>query len=470
MKLLYVGSECTPFASTGGLGEVISSLPTAVKKDNPEYDVRTVMPLYSQISSVYRDKMKFLFSFTVHLAWRELYCGVFTLTNDGVVYYFLDNEYYFKRNKLYGEYDDGERFAFFSMAVLSMLEHLSYVPDVIHANDWQSALIPVYLKTIFRQYNIKTVYTIHNIDYQGIFSHAIIGDVFSLPQSAFSLMDYEGCINLTKAAIECADRFTTVSPRYAEEIKTPYFGTSLHSFIGENSYKLSGIVNGIDYKEYEPKYDKLIASKFSKTNPSGKAICKNEIFSLIGMQPTDAPLIVMISRLASHKGFDLVECVFDEIMKNDVRFVILGTGEQKYESFFADAQRRYPDKVRAILKFDRVLAKKLYAGADIFLMPSKSEPCGLAQMMACRYGTIPIVHEVGGLYDTIKPFDHTKCTGNGFTFATYNAHDMLDAIRRTVGAYNDKKIWNKVIRNAMGSDFSWSCSAKKYTELYSCTL
>ncbi len=467
-KILFVTSEARPFAASGGLGDVAGSLPVSLKKAGGEdLDVRVVMPLYASVSQEFRDQMVLKCKFTVKLAWRMQYCGVFELVRDGVTYYFIDNEYYFKREMLYGSYDDGERFAYFCKAVLDMLDPIGFVPDVLHANDWQSALCVIYHKCRDYYPSMKCVFTIHNIEYQGKYSFAILGDVFDLPQSAENVVGFDGCINLLKGAIVCCDALTTVSPQYANEIKSEYFAQGLHGIINANSYKLSGILNGIDTVYYNPDADKEIPFEFNSKAISGKAKNKAALQQELGLPvKEDVPVIAMITRLVSHKGLDLVCRVAEDLLCADVQLVILGTGEAVYESFFSEIAERYPNKVSANIAFDKFLAKRIYASADIFLMPSKSEPCGLAQMISARYGTVPIVRETGGLYDSIKPYNPETEEGNGITFATYNAHDMLDAIWRALGLYSDKPTWRKLRRNAMKSDFTWERSAKEYLDLY----
>ena len=467
-KLLFVTSEARPFAASGGLGDVAGSLPVSLKKAaGDDLDVRVVMPLYSTISQDFRDQMILKCKFTVRLAWRMQYCGVFELIRDGVTYYFIDNEYYFKREMLYGSFDDGERFAYFCKAVLDMLEHIDFVPDILHANDWQSALCVIYHKCRDYYPSMKCVFTIHNIEYQGKYSFAILGDVFDLPASAENVVGFDGCINLLKGAIVCCDALTTVSPQYANEIKGEYFAHGLHGIINANSYKLSGILNGIDTVYYNPESDPEIENEFTVKAISGKAKNKAALQAELNLPvDPDVPLIAMITRLVSHKGLDLVCRVAEDMVNANLQLVILGTGDSVYENFFRELAEKYPEKVSANIAFDKFLAKRIYASSDIFLMPSKTEPCGLAQMISARYGTVPIVRETGGLYDSIKPFDQTTQEGNGLTFATYNAHDMLDAIWRALGLYSDKPTWRKLRRNAMKSDFSWARSAKDYLDLF----
>lgn len=468
-SILYIGAEAIPFASTGGLGDVMGALPKAMKKANPSADVRAVMPLYAQVKDEYRAQMTFVKSITVNLAWRQLYCGIFTLEKDGVIWYFLDNEYYFKRGKLYGEYDDAERFAFFSAAALDLMSAVDFYPEVMHCNDWQSALAVILLK---RRYcageaysKIRAVYTIHNIDYQGVYGDAILGDVFSLSSEDRDIVGFNGDINLTKGAIVCADFVTTVSPRYAQEIQNDYFAMGLSPITQMYSFKIDGVLNGIDASIYDPSTDKEIPAKYSSENLMGKAFCKEQLQKRFGLEErADVPIIAMISRLAEHKGFDLVVRIADELLYNDdVQLVLLGTGEKETEDFFRGLAARHPGKAAAVIDYNRVLSKLIYSGADLFLMPSKREACGLAQMIASRYGTVPVVHEVGGLYDTIKPYGNG---GNGFTFASFNAHDMLHVIREAEGLFRAKDEWTALQKKIMNIDFSWENSAKKYTELY----
>ena len=472
-KIMFVGAEVMPFAATGGLGDVMGSLPQALAASG-ETDVRVVLPLYGAVSEQWRRQMKQEEVFYVNLAWREQYCGVFSLERSGVTYYFIDNEYYFKRPNLYGFFDDGERYAYFCMAALELMNRLDYYPDVLHAHDWQAALSVVYLNCIYRSRpgygDIRTVFTIHNIEYQGYYDFAILGDVFSLGENEHSLMEHDGCINLMKAAVECADRVTTVSPRYSEEIKSAEYAHGLQSCLNRNSYKLSGILNGIDYKYYDPKNDKAIASTFGVRSLGGKLKNKLALQKETGLpQREDVPMLSIISRLASHKGLDLVaECIADVVRDNDVQLVILGKGEEKFERFFRDLEATYPDKVRALITYDRDLSKRIYAATDIFVMPSKSEPCGLSQMIASRYGAIPVVRETGGLYDSIKPFwmEGKTMHGNGFTFANYSARELKDRIEAALSVYADAELCKKLVIKIMKTDFSWTVSAEKYLALY----
>lgn len=472
-KILFAGAEAMPFAATGGLGDVLGSLPAALAATG-DTDVRVVLPLYAAVSDEWRKQMKQEAIFYVKLAWREQYCGVFSLKHNGVTYYFIDNEYYFKRPALYGFFDDGERYAFYSMAVMELMTRLDFFPDVLHAHDWQAALTVVYLNCLYRQRrgyeNIRTVFTIHNIEYQGQYDFSILGDVFALGENEHTLMEYSGCINLMKAAIECADRVSTVSPRYADEIRTPAYAHGLDHCLNSNAYKLCGILNGIDYNYYDPKTDKAIAANFSVRSMSGKVADKLALQKEVGLpERGDVPMLSVISRLAAHKGLDLIAgCIYDIVLHNDVQLVVLGKGEGRYEQFFTDLQNSFPDKVRALITYDRDLSKRIYAATDIFLMPSKSEPCGLSQMIASRYGAIPVVRETGGLYDSIKPYweEKKKMHGNGFTFANYSANELRERTQAALALWNDPEKRKKFVSQIMKTDFSWGASAEKYLELY----
>ena len=472
-KILFAGAEAMPFAATGGLGDVLGSLPAALAKSD-DVDVRVVLPLYAAVSDAWRAKMTLEKVFYVKLAWREQYCGVYSLSHNGVTYYFLDNEYYFKRTALYGFGDDAERYAFYSMAVMEMMAELDYYPDVLHAHDWQAAMTVVYLNCLYRQRpnygDIRTVFTIHNIEYQGQYDFAILGDVFSLGENEHTLMEYGGCINLMKAAIESADRVSTVSPRYAEEIRTAEYAHGLQHCLNRNASKLCGILNGIDYDYYNPKTDKVIAASFSIRSMKGKAEDKRVLQEEVGLpQRDDVPMLSVISRLAAHKGLDLVAaCIYDIVLHQDVQLVVLGKGESRYEQFFTDLQNNFPDKVRALITYDRDLSKRIYAATDIFLMPSKSEPCGLSQMIASRYGAIPVVRETGGLYDSIKPYWEEKKTihGNGFTFANYAPGELKERTEAAIALWNDPEKRKKLVAKIMKTDFSWTASAEKYLALY----
>ncbi len=467
MKVLFASSEAYPFAMSGGLADVAGALPKALRRRL--IGCRVVMPLYGSISDEMREKLTFVTSITVPVAWRRQYCGIFEAHLDGVIYYLLDNQYYFKREGLYGHYDDAERFAFFSRAVLEMIPHIGFKPDVIHCNDWQTGMIPVYLNEFYRGddnwRDIKTVFTIHNIQYQGKYGRELYTDVLGLPEGRESLVEYDGCVNLMKAAIQCSDKVTTVSPTYSREILDPFYSHGLDSILREFTYKLTGIVNGIDCEVYDPETDPIIYRNYSAKEPDGKVTNKTELQKELGLpERADVPVIGIVTRLVKHKGIDLVKHVFEDILKADVQFAILGSGEWEFETFFYDMSQKYPDKVGLKLGFDQRLAHKIYAGADIFLMPSLSEPCGLAQMVALRYGAIPIVRKTGGLNDTIS--DSGDGIGNGFTFQNYNAHDMLETVWRALAGYSDANGWATLTKRAMECDNSWGTSASAYIRLY----
>ncbi len=466
MKVLFAASEALPFAMSGGLADVSGALPKALRRRL--IGCRVIMPLYSTISEELKAKMKFICHITVPVSWRRQYCGIFEAHIDGVIYYLIDNQYYFKRDGLYGYYDDAERYAFFSRAVLEVLPYIDFFPDIIHCNDWQTAMVPVYLNEMYkadwRYSNIKTVFTIHNIQYQGKYGMELYGDVLGLPEGRESIVEYDSCVNLMKGAIQCSDKVTTVSPTYSREILSPYYSHGLDEILKQFTFKLTGIVNGIDTDVYNPETDSMIYKNYTVSTISDKAYNKKELQKQVGLPVGDMPVIGMVSRLVKHKGLDLVKCVFEELLKADLQFVILGSGEWEFETFFYDMAQKHPDKVALKLGFDATLAHRIYAGADIFLMPSQSEPCGLAQMVALRYGTVPIVRETGGLNDTITDSGDGK--GNGFTFADFNAHDMQNAVWRAIGGYADKKGWNILRTRCMKCDNSWGASARAYIGLY----
>lgn len=466
-KILFVASEAAPFIATGGLAEVIGSLSKALARSDA-YDVRVIIPLYQDIKKEYRKDFKFIGNIFVPLSWRNQYCGIFEYEADNVKYYFVDNEYYFKRPGCYGYYDDGERFAFFCRGVMEILSFIGFYPDILHCHDWQAALAALYLKTIYcfrPEYQfIRAVFTIHNIEYQGKYSLDILEDLFGISNRFRYLVEYDRCINLMKGAIECCERFSTVSPTYAGEIKDPYYSHGLDPIIRRNEFKLCGILNGIDTDYYNPATDKSLFANYDKENMAPKAICKEELQRMLNLPvKPDTPIIAMITRLVAHKGLDLVKEVIEQVLRQDVQFVLLGTGDSTYENYFSDLARRYQGKVVSIISFNSDLSRKIYAGADLFLMPSKSEPCGLSQMIASRYGTIAIVRETGGLRDSITPYG---AGGNGFTFHDYNAYDMLYVINEAIGVYHNKEEWKALQKKAMDTDFSWAKSASYYEGLY----
>ncbi len=468
-KVIFVGSEAAPFIATGGLADVLGSLPKAlVKRGNVEASV--IIPLYGNINPEYRKDFEFITSFNVSVGWRWQYAGVFKYNLNGVNFYFIDNEYYFKREgNIYGFYDDGERFAFFSRAALDLIAHLNIYPDVLHCNDWHTAASIIYLKGMYygdeKFRRIKTVFSIHNIEYQGVFGMNTYTDLFGFSDSIKQYVEFDGAVNLMKGAIEMTDVVSTVSPTYAEEIKNSYYAHGLENIINRNAYKLCGILNGIDTDYYNPETDKYLFANYSVNDLSGKKRCKTELQKMLGLPVReDVPMIAIISRLVSHKGIDLVKGVIESLLSQDVQVVILGKGETSYENFFSHIASCYQGKCATVIAFNQDLSRKIYSGADIFLMPSKMEPCGLAQMISSRYGTVPVVRETGGLNDSIKPY--TGESGNGFTFHDYNAHDMLYVINEAIRTYYDKNAWETLVKRVMTTDFSWGNQAGEYEKIY----
>ncbi len=469
MRILFATGEAGPFLRTGGLGDVAQALPYALNKEGQ--DVRIVMPLYEGIGGDFRQTMQFVGSKIIFLGWRQQYAGLFRCIYNGVTYYFVDNEYYFKRSTPYGHYDDGERFAFFSKAVLDLLPLMNFGPEIIHCNDWQTGLIPVMLDAFFRgdetYGGIKTVLTIHNIEFQGNMDRSCISDVYGIPSAYQSVVEYGNCANMLKAGIEGADKVTTVSQTYANEIMSPYFAYGLEGILARRAFKLSGIVNGIDTVLYNPLTDKSLFAPFSVKNFSKRVENKKGLQELVHLPVApEKPLIGMVTRLTNQKGLDLVMEVLDDILSMDLQMVILGTGDWKYETALREMASRYGNKLAVIINFSKDVASKIYGGSDMFLMPSKFEPCGLSQLIAMRYGSIPIVRETGGLKDTVLPFNPVEKSGKGFTFKTYNAYDMLDAVRRAVGTYYNKEEWTACMKNAMSGEYGWEQSALRYVALY----
>ncbi|HBV53291.1 MAG TPA: glycogen synthase GlgA [Clostridiales bacterium] len=417
--------------------------------------------------------MQFITSITVPVSWRRQYCGIFEAKHDGVIYYLLDNQYYFKRGGLYGYYDDAERFAFFSRAVLEIIPYIEFVPDIIHCNDWQTAMIPVFLKDVYfgrpEFAHTRSVYTIHNLKYQGVFSPSVLEELLGLgPQyNCEDKLKYHDGISFMKGGIVFSDRVTTVSETYAKEIQTPYYGEGLDGLLRQNSYKLVGITNGIDYGQNNPKTDPNIVSNYTSRSLQRKAVNKTDLQKTVGLpENPEVPILSMITRLVRQKGIDLVTRVMEEILKMDIQFVLLGTGDQDYQDFFEYYAYSYPGKVSALIRFDNVLASKIYAGSDLFLMPSLFEPCGLSQMIAMAYGTLPIVRETGGLRDTVTAYNEFTGEGNGFSFTNYNAHDMLHVIEYAVAQYKNREAWQKLVKNAMNAKYDWNTQSAKYLKLY----
>ncbi len=473
-KVLFVASECVPFVKTGGLADVVGSLPKYFNQE--AYEIRVVIPNYMCIGLEWKEKMNFVASFYMDMAWRSQYVGILEMKHEGIQYYFIDNEYYFAGDRPYGYiHEDIEKFAFFSKAALSILPVVDYKPDIIHCHDWQTGLVPVYLKDSFREgefyAGMKSMMTIHNLKFQGMWNIPAVQDATGLAMSYFTSDKLEafGDANYLKGGIVYADVVTTVSHTYAEEIMMPFFGEHLDGLMRARSNALHGIVNGLDYKEWDPKTDSLIYKKYSVEN-----FKTNKVKNKLGLQEElgldidkKKMLIGIVSRLTGQKGFDLIECVMDELCQDEVQIVVLGTGEDRYENLFRHFAWKYNKKVAACICYSNELSHKIYAGCDAFLMPSLFEPCGLSQLMSLRYGTLPIVRETGGLKDTVEPYNEFEETGTGFGFSNYNAHEMLATIRYAQAVYYDKKkSWNKMVKRAMEADFSWNSSARQYEALY----
>jgi starch synthase len=473
MKILYVASEAHPFVKTGGLGDVAYALPKTLRSLG--VDIRVIIPKYSTIADSFKENFKTLSTFNVPVGWRNQYGGLQYLEYDGIPYYFIDNEYYFKRPGSYGYYDDGERFSYFCRAVLEAIDTMdNFTPDIIHCNDWHTGMIIPLMKEHFswknNYKNIKTIFTIHNLQYQGVFSNEILGELLSLGDEYFTeekLKHYDG-VSFMKGGLNFADKITTVSNTYAEEIKTSFYGEGLHGLLCSRSSDLSGIVNGIDTSMYDPRKDTELFFNFDENNIENKFLNKLKLQEQLNLPINkDIPMIGMVTRLASQKGIDLINCVLEEILQMNVQLVVLGNGEKDYEDTFRYFAGKYPDKLSANITFNNELAKKIYAGSDLFLMPSLFEPCGIGQLIALRYGTLPIVRETGGLKDTVTSYNEITGEGNGFSFSNYNAHDMLYTIKRAVTLYEDKSVFNTLIKRALKEDNSWTTSAQKYIELYS---
>ena len=472
MNILYIASEAAPFCKTGGLADVAGSLPPALAARGQQVSV--MLPLYDTISDTWRRQMTFCKYIYVDLAWRHEYCGLFSLKYRGVTWYFVDNEHYFARGRLYGQPDDGERFGFFSRAVLELLPHLEQMPDVLHCNDWQTALVPIYRQDLTGRRDavrpIRTVFTIHNVEYQGKFDACTVDDLYGLDRGWYDggTLEMDGCVNLMKGALLCADAATTVSPTYARQLRESRFGEGMESVIARCGEKFSGIVNGIDTAVYNPAADTELPAPYTAEALRGRADCKKALQRELGLrEQSDVPLLAMVSRMVGHKGLDLVCESLDAIMETGCQLIIQGSGESRYEDFFRAAQQRYPGRLCAYIGYNEALAHRIYAGSDLFLMPSRSEPCGLAQMIAMRYGAVPIVRQTGGLADTVRSCQMGQADGNGFVFADYNAADMQYVIRQAIGLYRgDIHRFRQVQKRGMTDDFSWSTSAGEYEKLY----
>ena len=465
-KILLASPEVMPFAGTGGLGEVAGSLPAALNElDGQDMDCRVILPLYGSVKNEVREKMRFLGHIDVPVAWRRQYMGIFELEKNGVIFYFIDNEYYFKRDGIYGFLDDCERFSYFSRAVIESHKITGFRPDIIHANDWQTALIPVFMKTLYRDEDMKTVFTVHNVEYQGKYGMEVIKECLGLEKNDAYVVEYDDCVNLMKGALDSADSITTVSPTYARELTYPVSAFGLDEVIRRNEGRMRGILNGIDILSYDPQTDPMISSHYSSKNMAGKKRCKRALQKQLGLPQVDVPVLTLISRLVAPKGIDIMIEMLDRLMDESyAQFVMLGTGDAEYEDWFRGLQARHPDQVRSLIEFNTTTAHRIYAGGDILLMPSRSEACGLAQMIACRYGNVPIVRQTGGLADSINEWDGEK--GNGFTFYDYNGTELAYAVGRALDLYGHRNKWRALVRHILDEDFSWSRSAEEYREVY----
>jgi starch synthase len=473
-RILFVASECVPFVKTGGLADVVGALPKYLNQE--EYDVRVMLPKYLTISNTYVENMIYKDHFSMDLAWRNQYVGIYEMEYAGVIFYFIDNEFYFSGTKPYGNiYEDIEKFAFFSKAALSSLALIDFRPDIIHCHDWQTGLVPVYLKDMFAQnefyQGIKSIMTIHNLKFQGVWDVKTVKDITGLPEYYFTpdKLEAYGDANFLKGGIVYTDLVSTVSSTYAEEIKSSFFGEGLDGLMRSRSNSLFGIVNGIDYEEYNPETDSYIYKKYKQTNFRKEKIKnKRELQKELGLEVNDKKFMIgIVSRLTDQKGLDLIDYAIEEICTEDTQLVVLGTGEQKYEHLFRHYAWKYSERVSANIYYSDEKAHKIYAACDAFLMPSLFEPCGLSQLISLRYGTIPIVRETGGLRDTVEPYNEYENTGTGFSFTNYNAHEMLNTIRYAKNVYFDRKReWNKIVDRGMKKDFSWSNSAKSYEKVY----
>ncbi|WP_066191647.1 glycogen synthase GlgA [Gracilibacillus timonensis] len=472
MKVLFASTECAPFFKTGGLGDVMGALPKELAKKNTE--VAVVLPYFSQMPSAYQEACKDLFSFTVNVGWRKQYAGVKHLKIKDVDYYFVDSLYYFARDGLYGYYDDGERFAFFQMAAIELMEHIEFIPDILHVNDYHTAMIPFLLKEKYRWINayqsIRTVLTIHNMEFQGRFSPSILSDLFGMGMERYydGAVRFDDDVNFLKAGIQYADRVNTVSPSYAEEIQTAEFGHGLEGILRMEQHKLSGIVNGIDYEINDPENDEALYTNYSRKDTDGKQKNKLELQRALGLPVReDVPVITVVSRLTHQKGFRLVLQELENLLQFDVQFVLLGTGDPGMEAAFKSFGERFPEKCSVHIDFDVSFAQQLYAGADMFLMPSAFEPCGLSQMISMRYGTLPVVHEVGGLKDTVKPYNPIEKSGTGFGFSSFKSFYLMETLKMAIQLYqNDSETWRNLMSQAMAEDFSWESSSDRYLSLY----
>ncbi|MBR2634294.1 MAG: glycogen synthase [Clostridia bacterium] len=473
MKIVFAASEAAPLVKTGGLGDVARDLPLALSA-HPDTEVSVFLPFYGSIKEKSDVKTERIGEFYVDLSWRHQYVGLYRLCtqDDRLRIYLIDHEYYFKRERLYGYDDDGERFAYFSKAILESLVFLKECPDLIHCNDWQTALLPILLRAFYGEVlgGAKTVFTIHNIEYQGWAGPDFLGDVLGLGEEYRNTLEFSGCLNFMKGAILSADAFTTVSETYAKQICDAKYAHGLEQIIAEHAFKLTGIVNGIDPNSNSPEYDKSIPCSYGASDVSkGKKACKEELQKRLGLAVSaDTPLVGLISRLVSHKGFDLLCAAAEDLLREDVQIVLLGTGEERFEAFFRELACRAPERVSANLLFSREFASCIYAASDLFLMPSYSEPCGLSQLIAMRFGSVPIVHATGGLKDTVLPYSDVTGEGVGFSFDAYETNSMMGCLKNALSLYRgNKDAWNRIVQNGMTADVSWNRSAERYRKLFS---
>lgn len=471
-KVIYASFEVAPFFKTGGLGDVAGSLPAALRECGA--DVRVMLPKPAGLDVRFAGKLTHVADFTVPLGWRQQYCGVELLEYQGITYYFIDNEYYFKRERPYGWGDDAERIAFFAKAVLESLQHLpGFFPDILHCNDWHTALCPVFLREQYMQAvgydRLKTVFSVHNLKFQGVFGGDVLGDILGLhgsPTAREQLMTGD-CINYMRGAACCSDRLLTVSPSYADEICTPEYGEGLQEIFCRRRAVLQGILNGIDTAEYDPAHDAHLPARFGAADMAGKAVCKRELQRQLGLaERADVPLAVLVSRLTEQKGIDLLLHILEELLQHDIQVAVLGVGEARYEQAFSHFAAVQPARFACRLAFNDALAHQFYAGADMLLMPSRFEPCGLSQMIAMRYGALPVVRATGGLKDSVRPYDSADGTGNGFSFADYNAHELLYTLQRALALWQKPELWQRLVAQAMAADHSWHHSAAQYAEVY----
>lgn len=470
MNVLMIAAEAVPFVKSGGLADVIGSLPKALLAEGA--DVRVMLPKYGDIPPSFRDRMKTIATFMVQVGWRRQYCGVEVLVHDGVTYYFIDNEYYFRRSGLYGYDDDRERFAYFCQAVLEAIPRLQWKPDVLHCHDWHTALVPVFHRAHYGASGdyraMKTVFTIHNLKYQGVFGYEVMQDLLNLGDEHFhaNALEYYGAVNYMKGAILYSDYVTTVSPTYAQEIQTPYYGEGLDGTLRHRGASLKGILNGLDDDEYDPAKDPHLTHR-DVPSAEWKRRSKAALQEELGLPVlANTPVVAVVTRLVEQKGIDLIAHVLDELLQSSLQLVVLGAGDAKYEGLLRERAAQTPLRLSVNLKFDEGLARRIYAGSDLFLMPSKFEPCGIGQLIAMRYGSVPIVRETGGLADTVRPYNEHTGAGHGFSFRNYNAHDMLHTVLYAASMYRNETHWRNIRNNMSKQDFSWKSSSAQYAQLY----